>query len=110
MSKHRRKQQKGQEEGYRTITVELPTGLLGTLKHARNALFELCIETGRQILAKLTEEDRTMLRAAKGQHQSERGAYRYGSSPSEVTLDSRRMPIMLPRVRSIYGKKLALPR
>jgi len=109
MSKHRRNSGTRQEFPSRTVTLEVPVALLSTLMDARNALFELCLETGQQTLMQLMEEDRTALCGPKDKHQADRRAYRHGYAPSEVTLGGRRIAMPRPRVRSADGAELALP-
>lgn len=109
MSKNRRNRGVRQEEGSRRVSVQLPLGLLATLSDTQNAFLALCLESGRQVLSVMLEEDRTALCGPKGQHRPERTAYRAGSAPSEMTLGGRRIPVRRPRARSIEGEELALP-
>ena len=46
-------------EGQEVVTVQLPLPLLSTLAGVENGLFGLCVETGRQVLEVMMEQDRT---------------------------------------------------
>jgi transposase-like protein len=55
------------------------------------------------------EADRAALCGPKGRHQQERTAFRSGSTPSEITLGGRRIPMRRPRARTVDGRELSLP-
>lgn len=78
------------------VRVSVP--MLGALVSAGEALQELCVETGRQVLVAMMETDREELCGPKGRHDLGRRAYRAGSVPSRVTLGGRQ--IELPRLRA----------
>ena len=92
-----------------TIEVPIPAHLVCALRGAKNAFFALCVQTGKQVLAALMEQDRTVLCGVKGQPDAQRRALRGGHTPSRVTLGGRRIDVRRPRVRAIEGGELWLP-
>src|SRR4030042_3097732 len=82
-------------------TVQIPLPLLSALEDAESAFFGLCVETGKQVLAAMMENDRIALCGPAGRHDAERQATRGGSSPSAVVLGGRRIGLRRPRVRSM---------
>lgn len=109
MSKHGKNSKVRPVEGRRTVAIELPLRMLDVLQGTQSAFFGLCVEAGRQVLSAWMEEDREALCGPKGRHQPERSAIRSGSTPSEITLGGRRIPMRRPRVRTVDGQELSLP-
>lgn len=98
MAKHRNCSTKSQVQIADPVTVQLPLPILGTLLDARSAFFDLCVETGQQVLMHMQEADRDVLCGPKGKHDPNRRAHRGGSTPSRVVLGGRE--IALPRLRA----------
>jgi transposase-like protein len=90
-------------------TVQIPLPLLSALEDAESAFFGLCVETGKQVLAAMMEQDRIALCGPAGRHDAERQATRGGSSPSAVVLGGRRIGLRRPRVRSVADREVRLP-
>ena len=84
------------------MRVSVP--MLGALVRARGTLQELCVETGRQVLAAMMEADREALCGPKGRHDPGRRAYRAGSVPSRVTLGGRQIELSRVRARGAGGE------
>ncbi len=95
-------------ESSKTVAVQIPLPVLGALTNAENALFDLCVGVGQQVLGVLMEHDRESLCGPKGKHDLDRRSVRAGSTRSEVTLGGRRIPIRRLRARGAQGE-LALP-
>lgn len=91
------------------VSVQIPLPMLWSLELARQSFLDLCISAGQEVLARGMEEDRKALCGAKGEHDSQRRAVRWGNTPSEVTLGGRRIAISRPRVRGIHDGELSLP-
>ena len=72
-------------------TVQIPLPLLEVLEDAQSAFFGLCVETGKQVLAAMMEQDRTALCGPAGRHDPEREALRAGSTESAIVLGGRRI-------------------
>jgi hypothetical protein len=89
-------------------SVEIPLPLLATLEDAEHAFFGLCIDTGKQVLAAMMEQDRVALCGPAGQHDPARRAGRAGRTPSAIVLGGRRIGIRRPRVRAAAGGELGL--
>lgn len=93
----------------KSVAVQVPLPVLGALANAENAFFDLCVDVGQQVFAVLMEQDREFLCGPKGKHDPERQASRTGSTPSDITLGGRRIPVRRLRARSRDGAELALP-
>jgi transposase-like protein len=91
-----------------TLAVQVPLPILGALTNAENALFDLCVGVGQQVLEVLMEHDREAFCGLKGKHDPDRQAVRAGSTCSEVTLGGRRIPVRRLRARGTEGE-LVLP-
>jgi putative transposase len=89
-------------------TIQIPLPLLSALEDAESAFFGLCVETGKQVLAAMMEEDRTALCGPAGRHDGHRRAVRGGSTESAIVLGGRRIGMRRPRVRSVGGSELRL--
>ena len=105
MAKHRNRSSKNQVHVVDAVTVQLPLPVLGTLLDARSAFFDLCVETGRQVLMHMQEADRDVLCGPKGQHDPNRSAYRGGSTPSRIVLGGREISMPRLRARSDDGEQ-----
>lgn len=91
-------------------SVQIPLPLLSSLRAARADLFSLFVDTGRQVLWAMMEEDRVALCGPKGKRLPERVAWRSGSTASEVTLGGQRIAMRRPRARTIGGGELPEPK
>lgn len=89
--------------------VQIPLPLVEELWSVREGFFALCIEAGQQVLERMMEQDRIAWCGPKWSRDPRRQAMRAGSSPSEVTLSGRRIPIRRLRVRSVGGREQRLP-
>jgi len=90
-------------------TVQIPLPLLSALEDAESAFFGLCVETGKQVLAAMMEQDRIALCGPAGRHDAERQAVRAGSTESAIVLGGRRIGMRRPRVRSVEQREVSLP-
>ena len=93
----------------KTTTVEIPLPLLAAFGNIENSFFDLCFDAGSQVLTALMEQDREDLCGPRWKRDPDRSAGRAGTTPSEVTLGGRRVPIRRPRVRSTNGQEMELP-
>jgi transposase-like protein len=93
----------------RTMAVEIPLPLLEAFGSIESSFFELCIDSGQQVLQAMMEQDREDLCGPRWKRDSERRAGRAGTTKSEVTLGGRRISIPRPRVRSMGGEEMSLP-
>jgi len=82
--------------------------LVDLLVDTRAELLELAVASGLQVLTTMLEEDRTAICGPRYEHQSERGASRAGTVPSEVVLGGRKVALRRPRVRA-GGLEVPLP-
>jgi transposase-like protein len=92
-----------------TIAVEVPLPLLGAFANIEKSFFELCIDSGQQVLQAMMEQDREDLCGPRWKRDPDRSAGRGGTTQSEVTLGGRRIAIKRPRVRSKEGGEVELP-
>ena len=93
----------------KTMAVEIPLPLLEAFGNIENSFFELCIDSGQQVLKAMMEQDREDLCGPLWKRDPDRRAGRAGTTKSEVTLGGRRIPIPRPRVRSQEGEEMVLP-
>jgi transposase-like protein len=93
----------------KTTTVEIPLPILGAFANIENTFFDLCFHAGSQVLTAMMEQDREDLCGPLWKRDPERSAGRAGTTPSEVTLGGRRVPIRRPRVRTQDGQEMELP-
>jgi transposase-like protein len=82
--------------------------VLESLHTAQGDLFALFVDTGRDVLRAMMEQDRVTLCGPKGKRLPDRAAVRACSTPSEVTLDGQRISMRRLRARSADGE-LELP-
>ena len=92
-----------------TMAVEIPLPLLGAFANIEKSFFELCIDSGQQVLSAMMEQDREDLCGPRWKRDPDRSAGRGGTTHSEVTLGGRRIAIKRPRVRSKEGQEVELP-
>ncbi len=76
---------------------------------ARAGLLAFAVGVGLEVFHTLLEENVSELVGPKGQHQTERQAYRHGHEPSSLTLGGRKVIVEKPRVRSCQGEEAVLP-
>ncbi len=93
----------------KTMAVEIPLPLLGAFANIEKSFFELCIDSGQQVLQAMMEQDREDLCGPRWKRNPDRSAGRGGTTQSEVTLGGRRIAIKRPRVRSKEGEEVELP-
>ena len=93
----------------KTMAVEIPLPLLGAFGNIEKSFFELCIDSGQQVLSAMMEQDREDLCGPRWKRDPDRSAGRGGTTKSEVTLGGRRIAIRRPRVRSKEGEEVELP-
>ena len=92
-----------------TATVEIPVPILSAYASIERSFFDLCVNSGQQVLAAMMEQDREELCGPRWQRDPDRKAGRAGTTRSEVTLGGRRVGITRPRARSAEGTELELP-
>ncbi len=93
----------------KTMAVEIPVPLLEAFGSIESSFFELCIDSGQQVLQAMMEQDREDLCGPRWKRDPGRRAGRAGTTKSEVTLGGRRISIPRPRVRSKEGEEMVLP-
>lgn len=91
------------------VSVQIPLPMLASLEAAREDLFALFVDTGREVLKAMMEQDRVALCGPKGKRLPERVAVRGGSTTSEVTLGGQRIAMRRLRARATDGGELRLP-
>ena len=89
--------------------VQITLPVQGVLQDVKHAFYGLCIQAGREVLAKMLEADRVTLCGAKGVPDRARSAVRGGSTDSRVVLGGQRIAIKRPRVRAVDAGELYLP-
>jgi transposase-like protein len=89
--------------------VQVPLPLVEDLVAVRESFFELCIETGQQVLESMMEQDRVALCGARWSRDPQRQAVRGGSVRGEVTLGGRRIALRRLRARTREGDEATLP-
>jgi len=110
MTKHAKKSSHLQTvDRPKTMAVEIPLPLLGVIANIEKSFFELCIDSGQQVLSAMMEQDREDLCGPRWKRDPDRSAGRAGTTKSEVTLGGRRIAITRPRVRSKEGEEVELP-
>jgi transposase-like protein len=91
------------------VEVQMSMPMAGVLRDVRHALFGLCVQAGKQVLAAMMEADRQALCGPKGRRDVERCAYRGGHTNSKVVLGGQRIAIKRPRVRDVEAGEMSLP-
>ena len=89
--------------------VQITLPVQGVLQDVKHAFYGLCIQAGREVLAKMLEADRVALCGAKGVPDAARRAVRGGSTGSQVVLGGQRIVIKRPRARAVDAGELELP-
>jgi putative transposase len=92
-----------------TATVQIALPMQEVLADVRHAFMGLCIDSGRQVLAKMMELDRVALCGAKGVPDARRRAVRGGHTTSQVVLGGQRIHIRRPRAHRLDAGELELP-
>ena len=92
-----------------TAQVQITLPVQGVLQDVKHAFYGLCIQAGREVLAKMLEADRVALCGAKGVPDAARRAVRGGSTGSQVVLGGQRIVIKRPRARAVDAGELELP-
>lgn len=83
--------------------------MVEVLVEADQALHDLVVDTGMQVVAALLEEDRVAICGPRSQPQADRRAYRYGFDRGQLVLGGRKVSVAKPRCRSVDGEEVALP-
>ena len=89
------------------VPVTVPP-LAAVLSDLKSALFGLCVQTGKEVLAAMMETERVQLCGPKGRPDPDRRVGRGGHTRSWVSLGGRRMAIRRPRARALVGEELSL--
>ena len=84
-------------------------GLGSVLVRAKQALRELMLSAGTDVLMAMLEDDRAALCGPKHKQWEERENYRHGYDTGPLVLGGRKVPVRKPRVRSIKGDEVELP-
>ena len=91
------------------LTERLEGHLATFAQHMREGLLAASTAVGLEVFSDLMGTEVEALVGAKGKHQPDRAAYRWGSEAGSVTLGGRRLAVRRPRVRSADGEaELAL--
>ena len=101
---------KGTRFSPREAGVSRPKSLPEVLTDTRIALRELVLEKGFEVFAKMLEEDRQHLCGPPNLPQSHRQNYRYGFTQARAVFGGQKIAVKKPRVRSIEGEEVELPR
>lgn len=83
--------------------------LVEVLVRVGQALHELVVEAGMQVLAKMLELDREAACGPRSRPQRARRAYRHGHDEGWAVLGGRKTLVRKPRVRSVTGEEVPLP-
>ncbi len=73
------------------VSVQIPLPVLEALGRAQGDLLVLFVDTGREVLQAMMEQDRIALCGPRGKRLPGRAAAHAGSAPSEVTLGGQRI-------------------
>lgn len=79
------------------------------LVRAKQALREVMLSAGTDVLMAMLEDDRTALCGPKHKQPEERENYRHGYDTGPLVLGGRKVAVRKPRVRSIEGEEVELP-
>ncbi len=89
------------------VSFELPeevvVSLEGMLDSIREGLLAFCVSTGFRVLEDMLEAEVESLVGPKGKHDSNREAFRHGSTLGRLVLGGRKVEVRRPRVRSTDG-------
>ena len=78
------------------------------MRLAQQSLGDLLRQVGRQFVETVMEAEVEQLGGSRSQPNAERGAYRWGTEAGFCIIDSQRVPLARPRVRSRDNRELAL--
>jgi len=111
MAKVRTKEIRGKEAAVPGGGAELSrrVGLGSVLVRAKQALREVMLSAGTDVLMAMLEDDRAALCGPKHKQSEERENYRHGYDTGPLVLGGRKVPVRKPRVRSIDGDEVELP-
>ncbi len=73
------------------------------------SLRDLVTRSGLEIFQALLEQDQAMLCGSRHQPQTDRRAYRHGTTEGRLVFGGRKIRLPRPRVRSIDGREVELP-
>ena len=79
------------------------------LVRARQALREVMLSAGTDVLMAMLEDDRAALCGPKHKQSEDRENYRHGYDTGPLVLGGRKVAVRKPRVRSIEGDEVELP-
>jgi len=79
------------------------------LVRARQALREVMLSAGTEVLLAMLEEDRTALCGPRHEQTEGRENYRHGHDQGPLVLGGRKVSVKKPRVRSLEGDEVELP-
>jgi len=100
--------QPGPDGRERSVRIDLPVGeLLGDLRAAVN---EFAGESGLRLMLTLIGEEVEQRAGRRYEHNSERGAHRWGWGDGYVTWAGRKVPVERPRLRDRGGREVELER
>ena len=112
MAKIRTKETRGKgaavPEGVAAMSRRVRLG--SVLVRAKQALREVMLSAGADVLMAMLEDDRAALCGPKHGQSEDRENYRHGYDTGPLVLGGRKVPVKKPRVRSIDGdKEIELP-
>ena len=107
MAKVRTKEIRGKQaavpEGVAEMSRRVRLG--SVLVRAKQALREVMLSAGTEVLMAMLEDDRTALCGPKHGQSEERENYRHGYDTGPLVLGGRKVPVRKPRARSVDGEK-----
>lgn len=93
-------------EVFRQLFLPLVAGVLAT----KETLFGLVQQSGLEVMRQVFAEDAEEVAGPKGRHQLGRTANHWGRVPTEFPFAGRKVILARPRVRSVSGREMPLPR
>lgn len=109
MGKRGRSVAKKEAPKLRALGQQRVLPVVEVLVEANQALHELVVETGMQVVAALLEEDRVAICGPRSQPQADRRVYRHGFDRGQLVLGGRKVSVDKPRCRSVDGEEIMLP-
>jgi len=100
---------KGTAVPVRMAEMSRRVALGSVLVRAKQALREVMLSAGTDVLMAMLEDDRAALCGPKHKQSEERENYRYGYDTGPLVLGGRKVAVRKPRVRSIEGGEVELP-
>ena len=88
--------------------VQLRFATAEIVELAQQGLGDLLRQVGRQFIEAVMEAEVEQLAGSRSKPNAERGAYRWGTEEGFCVIDSQRVPLVRPRVRSRDNRELAL--